>query len=151
MKTRFSSLICLLAFQVCTLLHAGDDPRLPTLQAADDARVAAFKSPTKENLGEILSEDLHYSHSSGKVDSKASFTDALVSGHLKYEAIEYVERTFTFPAPKIALMAGSAHVKAVTATGGVDAVMSYLAVWREENGHWHFLAWQSCKLPAKTP
>jgi len=31
----------------------------------------------------------------------------------------------------------------------MDSVLSYLAVWREENGQWRFLAWQSCKLPVK--
>ena len=25
--------------------------------------------------------------------------------------------------------------------------LNFLAVWREENGHWRFLAWQSCKNP----
>jgi hypothetical protein len=25
--------------------------------------------------------------------------------------------------------------------------LSYLAIWREENGKWRFLAWQSCKIP----
>jgi len=30
----------------------------------------------------------------------------------------------------------------------MDSVLSFLAVWREENGKWRFLAWQSCKLPA---
>ena len=151
MKTHLSSLLCLLAFQVCALVQAADDPRLPALQAADDARVAAMKAPTKENLAAILSEELHYCHANGKVDTNATFTEALLSGHLKYEAVEYQERTFTFPAPKIALMAGKAHMKAGTGPGALDAIMSYLAVWREENGHWHFLAWQSSKLPAKTP
>jgi hypothetical protein len=47
-------------------------------------------------------------------------------------------------------MSGRAHVKAVTANGEMDGVLSFLAVWREENGHWRFLAWQSCKLPPVT-
>ena len=45
-------------------------------------------------------------------------------------------------------MTGRAHVKVANATGEVDMVLSFLGVWREENGHWRFLAWQSCKLPA---
>lgn len=151
MKTLFSSLVCLVAFQAFTLLRAGDDPHLPALQAADDARTAAMKSASKEKLDAVLSNDLRYSHSNGKVDTKASFIESITSGQLKYETLDYTDRTFTFPAPKIALMAGKAHMKASTATGTVDATMSYLAVWREEGGHWHFLAWQSCKLPTKTP
>jgi hypothetical protein len=30
-------------------------------------------------------------------------------------------------------------------------IAGYLAVWREEKGHWRFLAWQSCKLPTPAP
>ena len=41
-----------------------------------------------------------------------------------------------------------AHVKIANATGEVDMLLSFLSVWREENGKWRFLAWQSCKLPA---
>ena len=38
------------------------------------------------------------------------------------------------------------HLVALTATGGADMLLSFLSVWREESGHWRFLAWQSCKL-----
>ena len=48
-------------------------------------------------------------------------------------------------------MTGRAHIQAQTATGATDSIMSFLAVWREEKGQWHFLAWQSGKLPPATP
>ena len=44
-------------------------------------------------------------------------------------------------------MTGRAHVKAESEGKAMDAVLSFLAVWREEKGQWRFLAWQSCKLP----
>lgn len=124
--------------------------RLPTraLASADDARVAAMKSADREKLTAILSDDLRYAHSSGTVDTKQSFIEALTTGRTKYVALDYEERAFTFPAPGIALMTGRAHVKVANATGEADMLLSFLSVWREENGHWRFLAWQSCKLPA---
>jgi hypothetical protein len=102
------------------------------------------------SLGEVLSGDLHYTHSSGSTDTKASFSEALASGKLKYSAMAYDQRDFTFPAPGIALMTGKVRMKLGTAT--TDTLMSFLGVWREEQGHWRFLAWQSSKLtppPAK--
>ena len=96
-------------------------------------------------------DDLHYGHSSGTVDTKASFIDSLVSGRARYTTYDHEERKFTFPAPGIALMSGRCHVKVVTATGGMDSQVGYLAVWREENGKWRFLAWQSCRIPPKNP
>ena len=82
------------------------------------------------------------------MDTKQSFIESLTTGRTKYLALDYEERAFTFPAPGIALMTGRAHVKVANATGEVDMQLSFLSVWREENGKWRFLAWQSCKLPA---
>jgi len=146
MKTLLVSLTLLIAFNA----FADENARLASVKAADAARVAAMKSPTTDALNLIFSDELRYAHSSGVVDTKASFIDVLTTGKTKYVGYDYEEQNFTFPAPGIALMSGKAHVKAVTATGEMDAVLAFLAVWREEGGKWRFLAWQSCKLPAAT-
>jgi len=150
MKTLLASILCFTALGLFSL-RAADDPRQAALKAADEIRVTAMKSADKGKLNEIFSEELRYAHSNGIVDTKASFTDVLVSGRTKYVGYDYEEQSFTFPAPGIALMTGRAHVKAVTATGEMDSVLGFLAVWREEKGQWRFLAWQSCKLPPKNP
>lgn len=127
---------------------AADDTALNArLTAADDARIAAMRSPDREKLAAVFADDLHYAHSNGVVDTKTSFIDTLTSGKTKYVGYDHVERTFTHPAPGIALMSGRARIQAETAKGKMDSILSYLAVWREENGQWRFLAWQSCKLP----
>lgn len=146
MKTLLASLFCLVAL----IARADENPQLAAVNAADTARVAAMQSPDRDKLSAIFSDDLRYAHSNGVVDTKASFIDILITGKTKYVGYDYEEQNFTFPAPGVALMSGRAHVKAVTATGEMDSVLSFLAVWREENGKWRFLAWQSCKLPAVT-
>ena len=125
-----------------------EDARTAALTTADTERVAATKAADREKLTAIYSDDLRYAHSSGTVDTKQSYIESLTSGRTKYLTLEYEERAFTFPAPGIALMTGRAHVKVANATGEVDMQLSFLSVWREENGKWRFLAWQSCKLPA---
>lgn len=128
-------------------LHAEGDRRLASVTAADDSRIAAMKAGDRDKLSAIFSDELRYAHSSGTVDTKGSFVEILASGKTKYLGIDYVERQFTFPAPGIALMSGRARVQADSANGHMDAILAFLAVWREEQGQWHFLAWQSCKLP----
>ncbi len=129
---------------------AAEDPRLAAVRAADDERAAATIAADKARLGAIFSDELRYSHSTGAVDTKASYSDTLVSGRTKYLLIDYQERNFTFPAPGIALMTGRAHIKSSSATATNDNILGFLAVWREEKGHWRFLAWQSCKIPPPT-
>lgn len=127
---------------------AEDAVRLAAVQSADDARVAAMKAGHRERLSSAFSDELRYAHSSGVVDTKASFIEVLTSGRTRYLGYEYEERKFTFPAPGIALMTGRARIKAESPTGTMDNVLSFLAVWREEEpGRWRFLAWQSCRLP----
>lgn len=145
MKTLLS-LLCLFT----VIVHAEEAP-LAAVQAADDARMVAMKSADRDKLSAIFSDDLRYSHSSGVVDTKASFIDVLTKGTTKYLSVDYEERNFTFPAPGIALMTGRAKFQIGTPNGDIDPTLAFLAVWRLENGHWRFLAWQSCKLtpPAK--
>lgn len=145
MRTR--SLTAFAAVMVClSSVPAAEEAQILALEAADDARIAAVKAADAAQLREILSDALHYGHSSGPVDTKASFIDSLASGRVRYTAYENSERKFTFPSPGIALMSGRAHVKVETATGGMDSGVGYLAVWRQEGGKWRFLAWQACRL-----
>lgn len=138
MKSLVASLVFLFAFHVFA-----DDAQLAAVKAADKARIEAVLASGKDKLNAILSDELRYAHSSGAVDTKQSFIDAVTSGKMKYTAIDYEEQNFTMPAPTIALMNGRVHLK----VGAMEASMSFLAVWRNENGQWRFLAWQSCKLP----
>jgi hypothetical protein len=153
MKDRLIILAALLLLPLSTVRAADaaktSDAKLAAVQAADDARVAAMKLGHREKLDGIFSDDLHYAHSTGEVDTKGSLIDKLTSGKTKYQSIDYEKRDFTFPAPSIALMTGRVHIRASTGENTTDNVLSFLAAWRLEKGHWRFLAWQSCKLPPK--
>jgi hypothetical protein len=137
----------LLAFLFALKCSAAEHPELARVTAADDARVAAMLAPTREKLGAVLSPELRYAHSNGHVDTKASLIDSLLDGSAKYLKYDFHERTVTFPAPGIALMAGRFDVKAVLKGIPAESTISFLAVWRLEQGEWKFLAWQSCKVP----
>jgi ketosteroid isomerase-like protein len=148
MKTTLLLLAATLA--LLSPLRAADNPQLAKVTAADDDRVAAMRAGDRAKLTAIFSDELRYSHSSGNVDDKTSFIEVLSSGKTKYTGLDYEERKFTFPAPGIALMTGRAHVQVESANGKNDMILAFLGVWREEQGQWRFLAWQSCKLPAPT-
>ena len=150
MKTTLTLLLALLLAPLATL-NAAAAPPLAAVRAADDERVAAILAAAPSRLAAIFSDELRYAHSTGVVDTKASYIESLTSGRTRYHLLDYSERSFTFPAPGIALMTGRAHVKATSGGTEMDSILSFLAVWREEKGQWRFLAWQSCKLPAPTP
>lgn len=128
-------------------VRAAEDPTLVALRAADDERVAAMIAADAARLNAVFSDELRYAHSTGDVDTKATFIDSIVSGRTKYEAIQYAQRSFSFPAPGVALVHGRAEVRVATPKARIEATLSFLSVWREEQGRWRFFAWQSCKVP----
>ena len=144
----FSRLILPLAVAVASASGA-TDPVTDAVRRADDARVVATVAASRDQLGAIFSDDLVYTHSSGAVNDKASYVEAIASGKTKYISIEYESREFKAVAPGIVLMRGRCLIHSSNSGNSVENHLAYLAVWREENGSWRFLAWQSCHLPAE--
>jgi hypothetical protein len=143
--------LLLLALTTLTLavapLRAANDA---AWRAADDARVAAMISANPAKLKAAFSDDLLYVHSSGKADTKASFTEALTSGKSKYNAITYEQRDFREVVPGLVLVNGRCRVLLGKAAPYTELHLSFLAAYRMEKGKWRFLAWQSCKMPEPT-
>lgn len=147
-----SIVIPLIASLLASLSFAAAQPDTKEITAADDARVAATMAADKAGLEKAFSDELHYAHSSGVVDTKASFIDILVSGKNKYLKMDYIKREFSFPAPTVALMTGQVRIKTESKEKGVNEfTLSYLGVWKQENGAWRFHAWQSARLPEPPP
>lgn len=127
-------------------LRAANDPAA-AWRAADDTRVQAMISGDAAKIAAAFSDELLYVHSNGKADTKASFTEALVSGKSKYNAITYEQRDFREVAPGLVLMNGRCRVKLGKTAPFNELHLSFLAAYRLEKGVWRFLAWQSCKMP----
>jgi hypothetical protein len=148
MTASFSKVAPLLFALILSLVHPATTraaERFADIAAADDQRVAATVSGNAAVLEPLLSADLAYTHSNGKMDSRESFLGALRDGSLKYHSIQYDSREFHAASPDIVLMNGRARVE--VGTPAATLVLCFLSVWRLENGQWRFLAWQSARLP----
>ncbi len=118
-----------------------DASTLAALEAADAARVAAILAGDRAGLTAIFSDDLYFVHASGKHDTKASYTEALASKQTVYAKYTYKERNFRQLAPGIVQMAG----RILLETRGGELDLNFLSLWRNENGVWRFIAWQSSR------
>jgi hypothetical protein len=146
MKTLFR--LCV-AFALGSILEGAADNSsvIAAVLVADEARMTAMKAGDAAGLDAIFSDELRYAHSSGVVDSKASFKEALVARKTVYEKFDYKERTILPAGPGVAIMSGRVLIDLRNASGPLTVDINYLAVWREEGGKWRFLAWQSCRNP----
>lgn len=143
------SLTCLLWFLGLAVasLSADDDALTAAVRSADDERLAATQVADAARLNAVFSDQLHYAHSNGKIDTKASYVQSLTSRNTVYESFDYQTRHFTPAGPGVMLMTGRVVIHASNAGQKVVNDLNFLAVWREEGGRWRFLAWQSCKNP----
>ena len=139
-------LLCALAL-VAPVLLATEDPVIAALRVADDERVAATHAGDRQRLEAIYASELHYAHSSGKVDNRAEHIDLLVQKKGSYARHEYAQREFRLIGPGAAIMLGRVLIHSTSKGKAQTSDVNYLAVWRLEQGHWRFAAWQACKNP----
>lgn len=99
----------------------------------------------KEALENIAADDLSYGHSAGKVEEKAEFVRAIVSGESDFVTIDLTDQT-------IKIVGNNAIVRhklsATTNNNGQPGTvkLAVLLVWQKQKGQWKLLARQAVKI-----
>jgi ketosteroid isomerase-like protein len=119
-----------------------DDPELTI--AVESFRKALI-DPTQANLDKLTMNELTYGHSSGMIQDKAAFEQALLSGASDFVSIDLSQQTMHV----VGNTAWVRHIfSAVTNDGGKpgEAHLSVLTVWMKQKGQWKLLARQAVKV-----
>lgn len=118
-----------------------------TVLALDEARFDAQVAIDEARLGELLADELHYTHSNASLDTKASYIESMTSGRVRYRQIDRSEQSCSVFGDA-ALCTGRATLH-VTIGGEHDRSLSvrYTDVWVRRNSTWQMVAWQSTLLP----
>jgi len=116
-------------------------------ESAVSAAVEALRKATiaadKSALEKLTAAELSYGHSSGRVETKAEFIDALVSGKSGFSAIELAGQTVNV-VDRIAIVR---HVFNATRRKEGDKVKLFnLTIWMQQQDQWKLLARQAAKL-----
>ncbi|MFN8345596.1 MAG: nuclear transport factor 2 family protein [Spirosomataceae bacterium] len=112
---------------------------------AVEALKKAMISGEKAALEAIAAEELSYGHSAGKVEDKAEFVRAIVSGESDFVTIDLTDQT-------IKIAGNTAIVRhkltATTNNNGQPgtAKLAVLTVWQKQKGEWKLLARQAVKI-----
>jgi hypothetical protein len=117
-----------------------------TVRALEDRRYAAMLAGDTATLGELLSERLAYTHSTGGQDTKASYLDKVRSGTFVYDSIEHPVDTI-LTGDDYALVVGQMIARVWRSGELLTLRNSALAVWVREEGAWRLLAYQPTPLP----
>ena len=112
----------------------------------DRQRMAAMAAKDVSQLNRIIADDLIYTHSTARVDTKKSLIGAMEAGTTVYTAVE--------PSDVVAQDLGDAVVLTGIAaisvkSGGVPNSfrVRFVDVYANRGGQWQMVTWQSTKLP----
>jgi ketosteroid isomerase-like protein len=116
------------------------------IRKAEMSWVAAVQKNDLSALGQILANDLVYTHSTGIVESKSEYLSKLKSGAQKYASIEHSDLKIQDYGNAGVL---TATVRMTGATKGVpfDNKLRVIHVWVKQGGNWKLAAHQTTRLP----
>jgi hypothetical protein len=114
-----------------------------TILSLEATRIAAMVRRDIAALAPLLADDLSYSHSSGRTDTKASFLELVRSGH--YLAVDFPEREVV-PCEDAAIVRGRAQMRVSHEGEDLSYPILFLDVYARRNGAWQLIAWQATRI-----
>jgi len=115
--------------------------------ALEEKRCAAMTTNDIAALEKLFHDALIYTHSSALVDSRASYLEALKSGHTRYHSVQRSDEKVRI-CGDTALVTGRAIIDVTVKGEKKHLDTRFLDVWTKTPQGWKFIAWQSTKLPA---
>jgi ketosteroid isomerase-like protein len=116
-----------------------------TIIELDRKRMTAMAEKDVATLRSLLADDLIYTHSSARLDTKQSLIGAMESGATVYTGVEPSEVKAQDLGDAVVLT-GIAAIK-VTSNGKPNAVrVRFTVFYARRAGQWQMVAWQSTRL-----
>lgn len=145
MRSKLMSLLLTMSLISGTAMAQSKDEA--AVAAAVEALRKAMVDGSKAALEKIALDDLSYGHSSGKIEDKATFVQAIASGASDFVTIELTEQTIKVTGD-VAIVRHK--LAADTNDGGKPGTvkLAILTVWKKQGKEWKLLARQAVKLAA---
>lgn len=108
-----------------------------------------FRAMTENDisiLDSILSDDLVYTHTTGRVETKTEFLSALRKRAVAYHSIEPMDVKVRIY-DNTAVITGTAAMKVSAGANDLAFSLQFIEVYENSEGRWRLLAWQSTRLP----
>lgn len=113
----------------------------------DRKRMQAMAEKDFATLNTVLADDLIYTHSSARLDTKQSLIGNMQSGATVYTSVEASEVKAQDLGDAVVLT-GIAQIKVVS-NGTPNAFgVRFTDIYAKRDGRWQMVTWQSTRLPA---
>lgn len=138
-------IILILSFSMISVIGFSQSNAEKAVAQAVETLRKAMVDGNRTALENIATTELSYGHSSGKIEDKAAFVEAIASGESDFVSIDIVDQS-------VKVVGKTAWVRhnltGNTNNGGKPAVLKIhvLSVWQKQSGSWKLLARQAVKI-----
>ncbi len=115
-----------------------------TVIALDAARMQAMAEQDYTKLDEVIADDLFYTHSSARLDTKETLIGAMKSGATVYKACTPSDVKAVDLGGAVVLT-GRADISIDRAGEPISFAVRFTDVYAKRGGQWQMVAWQSTK------
>ena len=112
----------------------------------DRKRMTAMAQKDIATLSALLSDDLVYTHSSARLDTKESLIGAMESGKTVYTAVVPSDVKAQDLGDTVVLT-GNARISVNSGGNAMNFGVRFTDVWVNKGGQWQMVAWQSTRTP----
>jgi len=112
----------------------------------DKKRMQAMADKDIATLQNVLADDLIYTHSSARLDTKQSLIGNMQSGSTVYQSVVPSDVKAQDLGDSVVLT-GVARIKVTTGGKAMDFGVRFTDVYAKRGGNWQMVTWQSTKLP----
>jgi ketosteroid isomerase-like protein len=97
-------------------------------------------------LARLLAEDLSYTHSDGRKDTKESLLNLIAAPAMHYLGIDYSNQE-VIDCGDTVIVRGTARIRLLRDSGErPDYLVLFLDVWVRRDGRWQTMGWQATRV-----
>lgn len=138
-------IVFVLFLSACSWAAQAQSKDEKSVENAVEALKKAMIDADKTALENLAADDLSYGHSGGKVEDKAEFVRAIVSGESDFVTIDLTEQTIKIVGNN-AIVRHKLFAKTNNKGQAGTANIAILLVWQKQKGQWKMLARQAVKI-----
>jgi ketosteroid isomerase-like protein len=142
--TPFCRFIFVLGVLLAGAVHAAESP-IDLVLRADQMRLAAMMAGDAPALNRLMSDELSFVHSDGRVEAKKDYVKNMLAGDTAYADAKTSDVQTKQVAPDVMVLIGAQEMRKKLGPTWSEIKLKFMAVWRNEGGTWRMVAWQSMR------
>lgn len=126
-------------------------PTTDAVLAAEARRAEALRQNDAVALAAVLSDDLRYIHSTGRLETKQQTVGDLAQKRTAYERFLSSDLHASQVAPGVVVLTGRIDQRKLVRGSWNDAILLFHSVWRDEMGTWRLVSLQTLSPAVPKP